>query len=93
MGAGGEAYKAKKEWQSQLRKAKSRVTAVEKELEQVDEELAESNNALSDPQVAADYQKAVELTERIDLLTKRQEELLDEWARLSEMLEEMEAQS
>ena len=25
--------------------------------------------------------------------TKRQEELLDEWARLSEMLEEMEAQS
>lgn len=93
MGAGGEAYKAKKEWQSQLRKAKSRVAAVEKELEQVDAELAESNDVLLDPQVTADYQKAVELTERIDLLTKRQEELLDEWARLSEMLEEMEAQS
>ena len=56
-------------------------------------ELAESNAALLDPQVAADYQKAVELTERIDLLTKKQDELLDEWARLSEMLEEMEAQS
>lgn len=92
MGAGGEAYKAKKEWLSQLRKAKSRVTAVEKELEEVDAQLAESNNALSDPQVAADYQKAVELTEQIDALTKRQEELLEEWEQLSELLEAMEEQ-
>lgn len=91
MGAGGAQYKAKKEFQSALRKVKSRIAAVETELDEIDAQITAANAALTEPDVSADYQKAMELTEKIAQLNQRQEALMDEWAELSERLEEMES--
>ena len=91
VGAGGEAYRAKKERSAQLRRLRSRITAAEQELETVDRELAEVNEALSGEQ-GSDYPKALELTERFETLTAEQTRLLEEWETACEALEALEAQ-
>lgn len=91
VGAGGEAYRAKKERSAQLRRLRSRITAAEQELETVDRELAEVNEALSGEQ-GSDYPKALELTERFETLTAEQTRLMEEWETACEALEALEAQ-
>ena len=92
-GAGGAAYHAKKEAQSLLRRTRSRMAAAEEELAKTEAALEEANARLSDPETASDYTRALELTETIAALTRRQEELLEEWAQAGEELEKLEAES
>ncbi len=92
-GAGGAAYHAKKEAQSLRRRTKSRMAAAEEELTKTEAALEEANARLSDPETASDYTRALELTETIAALTRRQEELLEEWAAAGEELEKLEAES
>ncbi len=90
VGAGGAQYKAKKEFQSALRKIKSRIAAVESELDGIDSEIDAANAAINEPETSANYQKAMELTEKIAELNLRQESLMEEWETLSQQLEDME---
>ena len=81
VGAGGAAYKAKKEQQAQLRRQKARLNAVEAEIEAAEAAVAERNAELA--QQTTDYVRITELTEEIADLEQKIEALMQEWESLS----------
>lgn len=85
-------YKRKKEREGELRRARGKLSRCEKEIEELDERLGAAQQLLSEPETAADYSRVLELTESIDLINKRQEELMSLWEQLSGELEELENQ-
>ena len=91
MGAGGAAYQAQKEARARLTRARARVRAAEAEIARLDQALQEANEALSDPETAADYARALALSETIADLNRRQEEQTTLWAEAAEELERLEA--
>ena len=80
-------YKLRKELQSELRKLTTRVKRLEEEIEAAEGALAGLTEALSDPETASDYEKAIQLTQEIEEQKARQEALLLEWEEASEELE------
>lgn len=90
VGSGGMEYKEKKEQQSRIRKLKTRITALEKRIGEIEKETARLNEQLSSEEVAADYKKTMELTERLAELQKEADEMLNEWTAATEELEETE---
>ena len=83
----GNDYKLRKELQSELRKLTTRVKRLEEENDAVETTIAQLTQTLSNPQVASDYQKAMDLTAQIDEQKAKQEDLLSEWETASEDLE------
>ena len=90
-GAGGAAYQATKAARAHLARVKARVRGAEAEITRLDEALAAANAALADPATAADYEKALALSEEIAALTRAQEEQTALWAEAAEELEGLEA--
>ena len=84
-------YKLRKQKESELRKLKTRVRRAEEEIDGLDRETAELAGRLSDPETASDYEKALELTQRMEELRARQEKLMESWEALCQELEEKEA--
>ena len=78
------AYKKKKEHESELRWAKGRLTRCESEIEEVERLIEETQALLEAPETSADYEKVLELSNRINELNKKQEELLELWEKLTE---------
>lgn len=76
-------YQLRKERESQERKRKTRISRLEDEIEQIENEKETVQNELADPSTAADYEKLIELTEKLNNLNCRQEELYSEWLELS----------
>ena len=83
-------YKLKKERESEKRRLDGKIRRCEEAIEQVEREIGEANDALADPDTAADYEKVLSLTEMLRTLHARQEELLVEWETLSEQRAAME---
>ena len=77
-------YQLKKERQSALRKAKTRLAKCESEIEEAELETAEIEEKMQ----SASYEELMELTNRLDELTKLKDELYSEWETLSEQLTE-----
>lgn len=90
MGAGGRDYQNRKEQQARLRRARSRVAAIEQQSGDIDLRINELNQQLSSPETATDYQAVARLSEQIDLLNRQQAQLTDEWERLMSELEQLE---
>ena len=84
-------YKLRKQKESELRKLKTQVRRAEEEIDNLDRETAELASRLSDPETASDYEKALELTQRMEELRARQEKLMESWEALCQELEEKEA--
>ncbi len=80
-------YKLRKERESELRKMRTRLDRLEQEIDQLDQSIAADTQTLSLPEVASDYEKAMELTAGIEQKRQKQEELLQDWSMLSEKLE------
>lgn len=78
-------YKLKKERQSQLRKAKTRLTKCEAEIEDAENEIEEINEKMT----SSDYEELMELTDRLHTVTNLRDGLYDEWEKLSELLQEL----
>ena len=91
LGAGGAAYQAQKEARARLARARARVKAAEAEIARLEEAQNAANAALADPETAADYEKALALSEEIAALTRAQEEQTALWAEAAEELESLEA--
>lgn len=83
-------YKIKKELSSNLRKAKTRFTNTEAEIEQTEEQLSETQAQLNHPEVQADYEKIIELTALLEELTAKRDSLYEQWESLQVEIEEME---
>ncbi len=77
-------YKLRKEQESLERKRKTRLSKLEALLQQTQTERDELNELLSSPEVAADFEKVMELTGKLEQLNLSIEEMETEWLELSE---------
>lgn len=76
-------YQLRKERESQERKRKTRIKRLEEEIENTENEKNEVQAILELPETSADYEKLMELTNKLDELTQKQEELYEEWLELN----------
>lgn len=77
-------YKLRKELESQERKKKTRLSKLEIALAQAQKERDELNELLSTPEVAADFEKVMELTSKLEKINAAIDEMEMEWLELSE---------
>lgn len=78
-------YKLKKERQSNLRKAKTRLAKCEEEIEALEIEIDDINGRLA----TADYDSLKELTSSLDTKTAHRDNLYEEWEQLSELVTQL----
>lgn len=79
-------YKLKKERQSQLRKARTRLSRCEQEIDNIEVEIEEINEKL----LSADYEELMSLTQSLEEKNTQRDSLYEEWEELSELLTEAE---
>ncbi len=72
-------YKLRKERDSEMNKLKGRIKRLEAEIDRLDGEISEYNEILSSPETAANYEKIIEFTNKLDEATENQLVLMDEW--------------
>ena len=77
-------YFLQKQKQSEERKRKTRLNKTEAEIERLDGEIEKTQAMLSSEEVAADYEKLIELTNRLEQLQQEQEEQYLIWEELSD---------
>ena len=75
-------YKLKKELQSRIRKAKTRLKNCEAEIEKTETEIAEIEDKLS----SSEYEELIKLTETLNEKTQLRDNLYAEWEEISEFL-------
>lgn len=80
-------YFLQKQKQSEERKRQTKLKKVEAEIERLDEEIAKTQELLSSEEVAADYEKLMELSKHLEDLQKQQEEQYEIWEGLESMAE------
>ena len=89
-GSGGEQYKKRKERESLLRKLKGGIARLEKESEDIAEEISRVQSEIET--CGSDYEKILELTSALDSLKEREESTLAVWEEQCERLSELENQ-
>ncbi len=77
-------YFLQKQKQSEERKRKTRLKKAEEEIERLDLEIEKTQALLASEEVAADYEKLIELTSLLEKLQNEQEEQYLIWEELSE---------
>lgn len=80
-------YFLQKQKQSEERKRQTKLKKAEAEIERLDEEIAKTQELLSSEEVAADYEKLMELSKLLEHLQKQQEEQYEIWEELESMAE------
>ena len=80
----GNDYENRKAAQAALRKQRAQLRRVEDRIEELDAQMEALNTQLSDPAVASDYEKAIDLTRQLDEARAESESLMEEWTTLSE---------
>lgn len=80
-------YFLQKQKQSEERKRQTKLKKAEAEIERLDEEIAKTQKLLSSEEVAADYEKLMELSKLLEDLQKQQEEQYEIWEELESMAE------
>ena len=77
-------YLLRKEQASNERKRQTKIAKIEAELEKIDAEKSEINAQLQKPEIAADYVKIAELTDRLTAISDEEEQLFAQWEELSQ---------
>lgn len=72
-------YKLRKERDSEMNKLRGRIKRLEADIDRLDGEISEYNAILSSPETAANYEKIIEYTNKLDEATENQLVLMDEW--------------
>ena len=80
-------YFLQKQKQSEERKRQTKLKKAEAEIERLDEEVGKTQELLSSEEVAADYEKLMELSKHLEDLQKQQEEQYEIWEELESMAE------
>ena len=86
-------YKLRKERESEIRKIKTRISKIEKEIEETENKISRIESQLSNPEISADYERVLELTNELDSTKILQEELVSEWEETSERLEKLQSEN
>ena len=79
-------YYRSKQQKSEDAKRRNRIKAIEQEISDADERLAQIEQEMAEPETCADYEKMSALCAEMEELKNRQNDLMDEWAELSEEL-------
>ncbi len=87
------AYKRKKELESEKRRLDGRIRRTEEAVAAVEREIGEANAILSAPETASDYEKILYWTDALRELHAKQEDLLAEWESLSVQRESLEEEN
>ena len=82
-----DGYKQRKLKDSEKRKLAAACRRVEAEIAKTEEEINSAQSELEKPETAADFEKVIELTARIDELNTKLELLLEEWEETQSKLE------
>ena len=72
-------YNLRKEQQSNIRKAKTRLKRCEENIAATEQKIEETQTLLQSEEVLADYEKLLELTNELESLNKQLETLYEEW--------------
>lgn len=83
-------YKLRKERDSEINRLKGKIKRTEEEIDKLDAEISETNRILSSPEAAADYEKIMEFTKKLEALTETQLAVMDEWEKMNTRLTELE---
>lgn len=81
-------YKLQKEAEAAVRKEKAELKRLEAQIEEAEKEKDRLENELSDPETASNYEAAVEITEKIEALNQKNDELFQRWSILAQKYEE-----
>ncbi len=79
-------YKLRKERESNINKLKGKISRTEAEIDRLDSEISDLNAQLSTPEVSAEYEKVIEITEKINKATEDQMLLMEEWESMNSEL-------
>ncbi len=82
-----DGYKQRKLKDSEKRKLAAACRRVEAEIARTEEEINSAQSELEKPETAADFEKVIEFTARIDELNTKLELLLEEWEETQSKLE------
>lgn len=81
-------YKLQKERDAAIRKEKAELKRTEVRIEEIENETAELENELLKPEVASNYEAAMEISEKIGTLKQESDELFQRWSTLAQKFEE-----
>lgn len=81
-------YKQKKERASEIRKRRAALSKCEREIEAAEAEIDTLNEQLSNPETASDYEKMMEITNKITEQKALTDSLMNDWTELTLWLEE-----
>ena len=76
-------YMLQKQRQSEERKRKTQLAKTERLIEELEAEIEVTNQTLTSDEVTSDYEKLVELTQKLENLNARLEQAYDLWGELS----------
>ena len=76
-------FKLRKERESEQKRLAGKIRRLEQTIEAVEKQAAELAAELEKPEIAADYEKVLEISARLDTVNTRLEELLAEWETLA----------
>lgn len=82
-------YRKQKEKESEIRRTKGKITRLEAAIDELDEEAEGLNEKIGSPEISADYEKILELTNKLHETNEKQEELMLEWQELCAKLEKL----
>ena len=88
--AGAAAHAAEKNRRAELRRLRARLGEIERENAKLTERARAITEELSQESVAADYVRVGELTQELDGIRARTDELAEEWMEQAELLESAE---
>jgi ATP-binding cassette subfamily F protein 3 len=74
-------YKEKKEREAQERKRLNRIKKIEEEISNNEVEIAKLEALSLSSEVGSNYEKALEISQKIDGLKQKNEELFEEWSK------------
>ena len=75
-------YKEQKRLESEKRKRQTRIKKCEEKIAELEEKIEELTNELQTPDIASDYEKAMELSNAVDGMNKELEDVYSEWEEL-----------
>lgn len=81
-------YKQKKERASEIRKRRAALLKCEREIEAAEAEIDTLNEQLSNPETVSDYEKMMEITNKITEQKALADSLMNDWTELTLWLEE-----
>ncbi|MCM1544030.1 MAG: ABC-F family ATP-binding cassette domain-containing protein [Ruminococcus sp.] len=82
-------YKKQKEHESEIRRTKGKISRMETAIDEFDGKITALQAEIDNPENAADYEKILELTAKLQAAVDEQEQLMEQWQELNEKLEEM----